>query len=169
MDDLIDSIRGSIAEKNSFAALFVAVCIPDICGKIQSASSNRHYSEWFEEFMPAVYRKHVSGGDAYAIRCATIHQASNDLSLHAAAEKLDKYFFTPEGRHLITVDNLNGDHVRRCVISIRKYCEDIISSYGLWMSDKVENNTELKVRFHDSERSRIKLNVGNVIPGMAIS
>jgi len=51
MKRFTDSIRHSLQEKNWFAALFMALSLPDICGKVENPKSGNgeRYRNWFNE------------------------------------------------------------------------------------------------------------------------
>jgi len=169
MDNIIRSIEDALETKNYFGALFMAVCIPEICGKIEFSNSKRPYRDWFDKYMPEVYQKHLSGSDAYAIRCAVLHEASNTLSNHRARDVLDKFFFTYTGNHLNTFNNFNGDNQRKCVLSYDTYCTDLISAFRIWQETTLANDEETRGRFNESESLRLQIDVGDSIPGVKFS
>lgn len=169
MDNIIKSIEQALEARNYFGALFIAVCIPEICGKIEFSNSNRSYSDWFDKYMPKPYQKHVSGSDAYAIRCALLHEASNSLANHSARDVLDKFFFTCTGSHLNTFNNINGDNQRKCVLSYVPYCTDLISAFRTWQKTTLANDKGVRARFNKSESLRLQIDVGDSIPGVKFS
>jgi hypothetical protein len=77
-----NAIRKSLKEENWYAALSVALTLPDICGKLQNPDlgSSRRYVMWFNDYLKPMYTgkvgpdriEHVflSGEDAYALRCS---------------------------------------------------------------------------------------------------
>jgi len=166
MDNIIKSIEQALGSRNYFGALFIAVCVPDICGKIEFPQSRRPYKEWFEKYMPDVYKKHVTGSDAYAIRCAVLHEASSSLAHQGARDVLDKFFFTYTDNHLNTFNNTNGDNQRKCVLAYASYCTDLILAFRYWQEETLVSDEAVRVRFEKSESTRIQIDVGDSIPGV---
>ena len=85
MDRFTRGVENAVASANWYAALALALVLPDICGKLASptqASSTR-YAGWFDRFVRPRYTRgigpartpHVflSGDDCYALRCAYLH------------------------------------------------------------------------------------------------
>ncbi len=166
MDNIVKSVEQALESNNYFGALFIAVCIPDICGKIEFNSSNQHYKDWFDKYMPEIYKQHVPGGDAYAIRCALLHEASGSLGNQRAREVLDNYLFTYTGNHLNTFNNTNGDKIRQCVLDYTTYCMDIITSFRKWQATTLEQDDKVKARYIESEKIRLQTDVADAIPGV---
>lgn len=166
MENIISSIEKALGDKNYFGALFMAVCIPEICGKLEFPSNKHRYKEWFEKYMPKKYNEYISGSDAFSIRCALLHEASSRLGNQKAKEALDRYFFTNTRSHLVLFDNTNGDGARQCVLNYETYCKDIIESFREFQRITLQNDPGVKERYIESEQSRIQSEIGSAIPGV---
>lgn len=167
MDEFIKSIEKAMSNKNYIAAITMAIIIPDICGQIEF--NNKHYKKWFEAYMPATYNDHITGSDAFAMRCAFLHSFSGRLTAQNAHDKLDQYEFRYNGSHLISVRNHNSDDISRCVVSARHMSEDLINSYKSWKENIVVQSEELLAKFSESETNMLKFNNGSEIaPGIYV-
>jgi hypothetical protein len=55
MENIVASIRDSIAHENWYGALFTTMVLPDICVSLEQGKSNgSEYSKWFEKKSSAV-------------------------------------------------------------------------------------------------------------------
>jgi hypothetical protein len=106
MDEFVEAIDLSIAASNWYGALFIALSLPDICGRIDSpseTSSKRRYAAWFEKYVQPKYTRSVGaereetvflcGNDCYALRCAYLHEGSDDISAQLAKTAVEKFHF----------------------------------------------------------------------------
>lgn len=105
MKQFVAALRASVAEQNHYAALMSALTLPDICRGLDDPSKKgaAGYAAWFDqwvgpkyrfeadEFMPAAV--FLSGKDAYALRCAFLHQGEFDTLEQRAREAIDKFSF----------------------------------------------------------------------------
>jgi len=57
MERFVSSILKSIDDKNYFAALFVALAMPDICGALENpnAEVGKRYKKWFDKYLKSKY------------------------------------------------------------------------------------------------------------------
>lgn len=97
MKRFTDSIRHSLQEKNWFAALFMALSLPDICGKMENPKSKNgeRYRNWFNDNL-----KELSGPEnVYESIILFTPSLAAELRPEEKAfyktQKLD-YFFTAE-------------------------------------------------------------------------
>lgn len=104
MNHLTDAVEKALSSANYYAALIVALALPDICGWIQNPKtrSKKRYIEFFETMMIAHYLVEVrpgvlfpllNGDDFYALRCAMLHQGTDDITSQDARKVLEKFIF----------------------------------------------------------------------------
>lgn len=57
MKDIVQALEQNLKERNWYGALFIALTLPDICGKIDNPKSRSgdRYSKWFEKYICAKY------------------------------------------------------------------------------------------------------------------
>lgn len=147
---LIEAIRTSINTDNPLSALILAVNIPDICGKIENLGKT-HYSDWYEDNIEKTYLKHISGIDAYAIRCALLHSFSTDLTAQKVHDVLEKFELTLGGTHLVTMSNCtkNGKLIPNLtIINPATYAQDMLNAYDKWLKNA---NTSLHIEIQKAE------------------
>lgn len=140
MQHLVDAVRESLQQKNWYAAVAVALTLPDICGKLQqpSAGSQARYVDWCTTYLTPKYTSsdHVflSGKDAYALRCAVLHEGSDDVVNQRAHEALEKFRLTrpSETGGLNSHNNQYGSLLQ---LQVPDFCEDICAGVESWLAD----------------------------------
>lgn len=58
MQRFVDSIRKSVQDKNWFAAIFMALAMPDVCGSLETPGNGNvgeRYRRWFNQYLKAKY------------------------------------------------------------------------------------------------------------------
>lgn len=96
MEKILQSIEYALQNENWYAAITVALIIPDICGKFEDSkkSSSKRYPEWFEKHLSQKYKGYLSGNDCYALRCSFLHEGSDEITHQRVREVLDYFVFT---------------------------------------------------------------------------
>ena len=105
MQHLLESITTAVAQGNWYAALSIALALPDICGWLEdpAVGSQKRYIAWFDRYVGPDYirevgparERHVflSGGDCYALRCAFLHEGREEIITQRARELLERFQF----------------------------------------------------------------------------
>lgn len=136
MQNILDSVYSALDSKNWYAALFVCLTLPDICAALESGTtSGSRYAEWFEKNLPQ-YMGFLSGNDCYALRCALLHQGSDDISGQRVREVLEHYIFMTEGSHCNLFKDCVFDGVKKSFlqINVKLFCKDICTAVETWLS-----------------------------------
>ena len=57
MRRLVESVQLSLSTENWYSALFVALSMPDICGRLEDPTkpSDERYMDWFRRYLSGVY------------------------------------------------------------------------------------------------------------------
>jgi hypothetical protein len=145
MDDLIKALESSVANKNWYGSLFVALSVPDICGYLESPTerSQARYERWFERYMLSSYSSHIgpektphtflSPSDCYALRCALLHEGREEITEQRAREVLDRFHFIepPPLGSRIHCNQINN--VLQLQVDI--FCNDILDGLRKWVQD----------------------------------
>jgi hypothetical protein len=142
MKHLIESVRAAVREKNWYAALSVALALPDICAKVEDtmpAGSQKRYINWFDKYLAPNYQRMVAGqvhtfltgDDCYALRCAYSHEGEFDISGQRARKALASYVFvaTPPG---VTVHMKQTNSILQLQTNL--FCEEICLAVETWMA-----------------------------------
>jgi hypothetical protein len=154
MDNFLESVRQSLANRNWYAALYLSLTLPDICSRLESddgKTSSKRYIAWFEKYLADEYKHdqgdgitHVflSGNDCYALRCAMLHEGWPDITTQRLQETLSKIHFTVVGSHCIQVDSV-------LQLDVPQFCSDICLAVTHWMSSFKSNHKDKAYRLED--------------------
>ena len=105
MENLIKALESTLESNNWYGALFIALSIPDICGRLETPeeSIRTRYERWFERYMLSKYSKPIgpeqtphtflSSSDCYALRCALLHEGRDVIKDQRAREMLRRFHF----------------------------------------------------------------------------
>ncbi len=105
MNNLLQSIGQSLNTGNYYAALAMALAIPDICGWIEdpNSTSKARYISWFERYLQSKYVRQatanmpehtfLTSSDCYALRCAFLHEGRENISEQRARQVLESFQF----------------------------------------------------------------------------
>jgi hypothetical protein len=145
MKELLASMEQSLKNENWYAALTIALILPDVCGKIsypEVHQSSARYATWFDKYVKKYYTiqenigsASMYGGDCYAIRCAVLHEFSEDLSSHNVKKIIDKYkFCSPKSAN--NSYNLSlKESGNEIVIRIDEFCAKIRYGVYKWIDE----------------------------------
>ena len=154
MKDLIAAVDKALQDKNWYGALFIALAIPDICGRLQypKLKSGERYVSWFEEYLKEKYtskvgaqrEEHVflSGEDCYALRCALLHEGTGDITGQKARKVLENFLFMTTESHLTYMEGnyVNGERVPTTLqLNVERFCRDISDAAKKWLEDVAED------------------------------
>jgi hypothetical protein len=157
MDDLIASLRQSIEAQAWYGALALAVALPDICARVETprVPSSTRYPRWWNDHLFDQYSlpdlrggdAHVllDGQDAYALRCAFLHEGQIDITEQKARRAIDRFHFAAgRDKHRIRMDQV-------LLLSTPLFCEDIATATERWAGTRkasgqtIEPETLLKI------------------------
>ena len=138
MRQFIAAVNKALENENWYAALFISLTLPDICGKVQYHclnSSEKRYVQWFNKYLSNKYthgvgpdrQKHVflSGEDCYALRCSLLHEGADVISHQRCRKVLDSFLFLTTGSHC-NYCNVNGHTFLQ--LNVSNFCKDICDS-----------------------------------------
>lgn len=150
MKRLIEAVENSLSSQNWYGALFIALSLPDICGKMETPDkfSGERYISWFDRYMlekysPKIGAQHIkhtflNGSDCYALRCALLHEGVGDISAQKAQSVLERFHFVfpPQGG-MIHCNQSNN--VLQLQVDI--FCKDVCKGVSAWLNEVSEDNT----------------------------
>lgn len=183
MKEYIDSVFESLAKENYHAALFNALSLPDICGKMETPDerNGERARRWFRENLKGKYfpescyehlmatnpemAKHMQPDQLEVLKSQQLSVKFDDSAfwklrnafLHEASDRAGKLkiHITHGGSHL---GMING----ALQLSSLKLCEDIANAAYVWL-EKVKENPEVWERI--SQRAKIK---NEIIDGLFV-
>ncbi|MDV2986986.1 UNVERIFIED_CONTAM: hypothetical protein Q9R58_22005 [Methylobacteriaceae bacterium AG10] len=86
----------------------------------------------------------LSGKDCYALRCAYLHNASDDISDQTKQDVLHKFcFFYPDG--FIEMHNcpIPDENQNRLALQVNIFCKDICSAVQSWTDEMMRDGAEI--------------------------
>ena len=157
MQNFINSVRLSLQTQNWYAALTVALTLPDIAGKIDyptNPGSRARYETWYNQYLLPTYtiqlpdpeqpagsigivkKKDVvfmTGNDCYALRCSFLHQGMDEIANQPARNILERFiFYVPNSNNNVNHLNFRGNTLS---LQIQLFCEEIIAAIERWLAD----------------------------------
>ncbi|MBC2731432.1 hypothetical protein [Thiobacillus sp.] len=138
MQNLIAAIHQSCAQENWYAALYMALTMPDICAKLEdpaSKQSGERYQAWFNIYLKPTYKSEFHGpdfhfltvGDLWALRCSLLHEGTDEITQQRAREVLRQFKFTTQTVHCLMTDDV-------LVLNVDEFCTDMTEAVERWLS-----------------------------------
>ncbi|WNZ58231.1 hypothetical protein QT397_13120 [Microbulbifer sp. MKSA007] len=167
MERFTNSIRKNLETENWYGALFMALTMPDICGKItypEIEHSGPRYKEWFNANLSQINKSNIMGkevvfltaSDCWALRCSLLHAGTDDITEQRAQEVLEKFEFTTLGMHRIHINNI-------LTLNIKAFCNEVIQAVEAWYEPIAET---LEVKEKIARIISIKTEPFSPIPGI---
>ena len=145
MERFVESIEKSIETENWYGALTLAITLPDICGRLNNPKwgSQKRFEKWFNKYMHHHYKSSfhsedftfLSGSDCYALRCAFLHEGTDDVTRQRAREVVTKFTFFTTGSHRCMVDDV-------LVLNLQAFCSEICEGVRSWQKE-YENDSDI--------------------------
>ncbi len=159
MESLVHALENSLEQKNWYASVILALTLPDICGKIEYPGeySGARYKKWCEKYLEPKYthqvgptqmgyvHKFLSGSDCHALRCALLHEGSDDITEQSARESLDRFHFTAPPESGSMHCNQKNSVLQ---LQVDLFAKDVIASISEWLSD-IEGDIEKEKRLEE--------------------
>ena len=137
MERLLEDIRRAVSCEAWYAALALALVLPDICGFVDGAlqGSGARYADWFDRHVSGRYggaggQQFLSGDDCYALRCAYLHQGDFDITDQRAQRALSRFRFVVPPATWTVHNNLIDDTLQ---LQVSNFCEDMCEAVDGWL------------------------------------
>jgi len=173
VEQIIESIKISITTKNYLSALGISLTLPDICGWLRGEQSTpRRFQSFFESYLSDLYTSNVgasnrkttfmTGDDLYALRCAYLHQGSDDITGQRARDTLDRFKLVAGETGQLLHRNLLNDRTvpdgRTLLIDVPTFCMELVAGTVKFLDEHGTNP--------DVEERRKRLgNIAVLAPG----
>jgi len=159
----VTAMRLSLRTGNSYSALFLALTLPDICGRLEDPEkdSRERYEDWFRTYMAGIYpSSFLTPEDCYALRCAALHEGAGDISNQRSKKILDEVCFLSPDSHglhgfvpghcnrLTNVAIGSREFGEALFLHVNNFCEDMCKGVEKWLVD-VARNQDIKTRMKD--------------------
>jgi hypothetical protein len=141
MKHFVETVRNAVEQENWYAALAVALTLPDICGKLETPQepSSQRYIGWYRfNLEPGYTRKlgdakdHVflSGEDCYVLRCAFLHAGDMDIRAENVSQALARFQFVVPPDHESWHMNQYGLVLQ---LQVDLFCEEMCQAVEAWL------------------------------------
>ncbi|MDC5366358.1 hypothetical protein NRA53_13730, partial [Acinetobacter baumannii] len=152
MNHFINALETSIQTENWHSVLFISLSVPDICGKIDNpnAQSKQRTIEWFDKYLKPIYTREIgasrrehtflSGADFYALRCAYLHEGSDDITGQRARETLEKFKFIQPNSNSFKIHRNQADKTLQLQVS--EFGKEILAALKQWKKDNKEDQVK---------------------------
>lgn len=168
MERFVQSIENSVKTENWYAALVMALAIPDICGWLETPkiASQKRYEAWFETYLLPKYKSpfhgpeftFLSGSDCYALRCALLHEGTDEVLRQRAREVVTRFAFSTTGSHCCMFESV-------LLLNVQSFCADLCAGTRQWIQD-IAANKDVQERLKELLQVRTKGFM--VIPGVFV-
>ena len=154
MQHFVDATRAAVAQGNWFAALALALTLPDICGRLENptAGSQARFVAWYDRFLLGRYQSRIgadhtlhtflSGQDCYALRCAFLHQGEFGIDDQRARQALERFHFTAPQAGLTVHNNQFGNMLQ---LQVDLFCIDVCEATETWLAS-IRNSADIQAR-----------------------
>lgn len=169
MQELVSAVRQSVANRNWYSALAIALTLPDIAAKLdgRSGGSAGRYISWFGTYLDPIYTTQaggrtvsfLSGEDCYALRCAFLHEGDFDISGQRVQKALTSFNFIvpPPNMRLHRISSGS-----RLALQVDRFCEEVCGAVEAWL---LQRGKDPAVAAAIAEMARIKV----IEPGQGFS
>ncbi|QCA18251.1 hypothetical protein E5284_10360 [Citrobacter freundii] len=157
MNNFIQALELSIKTQNWYSVLFISLSLPDICGKIDEPckGSKVRTVNWFNKYMKGMYthlighdrQEHtfLTGSDFYSLRCAYLHEGSDDITSQKAREILEKFeFIQPTNSNRFFHCNQENNLLQ---LQVDQFGKEVMAAVLAWLKD-IENDPEKTIRIN---------------------
>lgn len=144
MEHLTRAVQDAVGQRNWYAALTLALALPDIAGWLEdpSAGSMRRYVRWCGDYLAPKYtsllgpgrKEHVflGGEDCYALRCAFLHEGGDDVTQQRARKALEQFLFIAPPKDGGTIHCNQSNDLLQLQVDI--FCTDVCDGVREWQS-----------------------------------
>jgi len=142
MQHLVEDVRGALRAGHYYAALGLALALPDICGRLETPTTagKARAIRWLKQHLQPAYTKAVgapgdphvfmTAEDCYALRCAYMHEGDTDIINQQARTVLDRFRFVVSPRGCL----LHGNQLERVLLlDVSVFCEEVCAAVEAWM------------------------------------
>ncbi|MGE0871001.1 MAG: hypothetical protein AB7P03_20725 [Kofleriaceae bacterium] len=143
MKHLLDDVRRAVASENWYAALGLALSLPDLCGQLETPGvpSAERYARWFKQHLEPFYTRTIandpqlllSASDCYALRCVFFGHDSIDES--ARRRLLDRFDLVVSPPAWVVHLHHNGN---RLELQVDQLCDEICVAVEVWLATMVD-------------------------------
>jgi hypothetical protein len=141
MQQFLEATRCAIDNENWYAALSLALTLPDIASKLEhpTVKGAERYADWCNAYLTPKYTRHdhngrvlrvfMSGSDTYALRCAVLHQGIDQTTRMDIQNRVRGFrFLAPRPGTVVHENLING----QLQLQVDFFCHDICDAVDVW-------------------------------------
>ena len=143
MKRFTDAGRMAIAAQNHYAALSLALMIPDICGSLEdpgTGKSQKRYERWFSKWAEPKFtisgKPYLSSSECFQLRCSLIHSGSTEIAANKGVVLQRIEFFDDSApAHLVRFEGNTINGVKQpniLVLVASKFSETMYQAADEW-------------------------------------
>lgn len=135
VNPFVSAVRDALARENWYAALALALTLPDICADLEKPKRGvgARYTQWWNTYLSRKYNGALSGDDCYKLRCTFLHQGLGNIRF---------IFPDPSGRLRPHCNRINGV----LQLQVDLFCEHICEGVERWEQKKLPEDPEIQKR-----------------------
>jgi hypothetical protein len=135
VNPFVSAVRDALARENWYAALALALTLPDICVDLEKPKRGvgARYTQWWNTYLSRKYNGALSGDDCYKLRCTFLHQGLGNIRF---------VFPDPSGRLRPHCNRINGV----LQLQVDLFCEHICEGIERWEQKKLPEDPEIQKR-----------------------
>jgi hypothetical protein len=132
LDAALDDVDRALGAGVWYAALVVALTIPEVCAALESpdgTGGSTRYKAWYDTHMAPAYPR-LTADDCYSIRCGVLHQGRMGRPGMQYARVL---FTVPNARRMFFHNNIMNDALNLDLVT---FCNDLTAGAQRWYAGK---------------------------------
>ena len=172
LNRIVDDIKGSLESGHFFAALTLALTLPDICGKAEypDEKSKKRYIQWFDDNIGDYDKEdaddlpYMSGEMIYNLRNSLLHQGTPNISAGDIKEeqcRVDRFLLTISdvsygGISMLGKDMDDNVTGRGIEINIVNLCAEISRAAQMYYKRNIEKFDFFNYELRDMRKGNCK-------------
>jgi len=170
MKAMVESVRRSAETSNWCAALALALMLmlPDVCSNIEGTPGGvgARYTRWCDRWISPIYSDQhdiiIPGGEFYVLRCAYLHEGSEDVSNQQKKDVIERYrFLAPQKGLTVHPRQIGGTRIFQ--LPIQQFCEIFCIAAESWSATffatrlDIADSDDRILKFYDPAVDGIRL------------
>lgn len=149
IEPMILDVERSLENETYHTALALALCLPDICSTMEfpqlKSKSKKRYILWIEKYFSELhdYGDSLNAADIYALRCAFLHNGSDNIEEQKARMVINRFqFLYPKAGCMIHRNYSNYNGFRTLQVDSKEFCLELLDAVNSFLILN-ENNEKI--------------------------
>lgn len=151
MKRFTDAGRKALKDENFYAALTLALMLPDVCGSLEdpgTGKSKKRYEAWVKKWLEPTYttptKVFLSAEDCFQLRCSLIHSGSSDVDANQATDIERFRFFDNSNKSHCNYSSGNYENgvlqPTYLQLNADQFCRDVFDAVDRWDASVANDN-----------------------------